>query len=62
LVRFKFDKYIFKVSHYGIYGSKDGGTTWIDLLEGGGSSSGGNIEFVDSLPLKPDINKLYVIV
>jgi hypothetical protein len=62
LVYFKFENVIFKITRFGIEGSKDGGNTWVDLLEGGGSSSGGNLEFVDSLPPSPDSNKLYVIV
>lgn len=62
LVYFRFEDVIFKVTRFGIEGSKDGGNTWVDLLEGGGSSSGGNVEFVNSLPSSPDSNKLYVLV
>ena len=62
LVYFRFENIIFKVTRFGIEGSKDGGNTWVDLLESGGSSSGGNVEFVDSLPSNPDSNKLYVLI
>lgn len=64
LVYFRFEDVIFKITQFGIKGSKDGGNTWVDLLEGGGSSSGGsgNIEFVEDIPDAPKSGVLYVFI
>lgn len=62
-----FDDFIFRISKYGIYVTKDGKEYDIlDLLEKGGGSGGGseggcNVIFVDSLPSDAEPGKLYVI-